>query len=130
VGLADAAGEDWILPAVSCTCRQHTLAACGAAGFTPNIVHHALEWNAIAHLIAHGLGIGLAPRLAYLPPHLPITRVPLAGSAPSRKLLTCTRAGGRDHPAIAATIAELAAVAREREGESVRDRTKPTGGSA
>jgi DNA-binding transcriptional LysR family regulator len=111
VPLAEAAGEDWILPAVACTCRQHTLAACGAAGFTPNVVHNALEWNAIAHLIAHGLGVGLVPRLAYLPPHLPITRVALAGGAPSRKLLTCTRAGARAHPAIAATLAELATVA-------------------
>jgi DNA-binding transcriptional LysR family regulator len=111
VRLAETAGEEWILPAVACTCRQHTLAACGAAGFTPNVVHNALEWNAIAHLIAHGLGVGLVPRLAYLPPHLPITRVPLAGAAPSRKLLTCTRAGARDHPAIGATLAELANVA-------------------
>jgi DNA-binding transcriptional LysR family regulator len=118
VCLADAAGEDWILPSVPCTCRHHTLAACGAAGFTPNVVHHALEWNAIAHLIAHELGVGLVPRLAYLPPHLPITRLPLTGGpAPSRKLLTCTRAGGREHPAIAATLAELATVAREHEGE-------------
>jgi molybdate transport repressor ModE-like protein len=112
VRLAEAAGEDWILPAVACTCRQHTLAACGAAGFTPNVVHNALEWNAIAHLIAHGLGVGLAPRLAYLPSHLPIKRLTLTGGpAPSRKLLTCTRAGGREHPAIAATLAELATVA-------------------
>jgi DNA-binding transcriptional LysR family regulator len=110
-GLVEVAGEDWILPAVACTCRQHTLSACGAAGFTPNVAHNALEWNAIAHLVAHGLGVALVPRLAYLPPHLPITRVELAGGAPSRKLLTCTRAGARDHPAIAATLAELATVA-------------------
>jgi molybdate transport repressor ModE-like protein len=112
VGLAEAATEDWVVPSVSCTCRQHTLAACGAAGFTPNIRHNALEWNAIAHLIAYRLGVGLVPRLAYLPPHLPITRVPLADPpGPSRKLVTCTRAGGREHPAIAAAIAELATVA-------------------
>jgi DNA-binding transcriptional LysR family regulator len=109
--LAEVAGEDWILPAVACTCRQHTLAACGAAGFTPNVAHNALEWNAIAHLVAHGLGVALVPRLAYLPPHLPITRVELAGGAPSRKLLTCTRAGARDHPAITAALTELATVA-------------------
>ena len=109
--LTEVAGEEWILPAVACTCRQHTLAACGAAGFTPNVAHNALEWNAIAHLVAHGLGVALVPRLAYLPPHLPITRVELAGGAPSRKLLTCTRAGARDHPAIAAALAELATVA-------------------
>lgn len=111
VWLAEAAGEDWILPAVECTCRQHTLSACGAAGFTPNVAHNALEWNTIANLIANGLGVGLAPRLAYLPPHLPITRIPLAGGAPSRKLLTCTRAGGREHPAVAAALTELTAVA-------------------
>jgi molybdate transport repressor ModE-like protein len=109
--LAEVASEDWILPAVACTCRQHTLAACGAAGFTPNVAHNALEWNAIAHLVAHGLGVALVPRLAYLPPHLPITRVELAGGAPNRTLLTCTRAGARDHPAIAATLAQLATVA-------------------
>lgn len=111
VQLGEVAGEDWILPAVACTCRQHTLSACGAAGFTPNVVHNALEWNAIAHLIAHRLGVALVPRLAYLPPHLPLARLPLDGGAPSRKLLTCTRAGARDHPAIAATLTELATVA-------------------
>ncbi len=112
VRLAEAAGEEWVLPAVACTCRQHTLSACGAAGFTPNVVHNALEWNAIAHLIANRLGVALVPRLAYLPPHLPITRLPLTGApAPSRKLLTCTRAGGRDHPAVAAVLAELVTVA-------------------
>jgi DNA-binding transcriptional LysR family regulator len=111
VVLAEAAGEDWIIQPIVCSCRQHTFSACGAAGFTPNIAHNALAWDAIASLIANGLGVALVPRLAFLPPHLPITRVPLAGRAPSRKLLTCTRAGARDHPAIAVAIAELATVA-------------------
>lgn len=111
VVLADAAGEDWIIQPVACSCRQHTFSACGAAGFTPNVAHNALEWSAIASLIANGLGVALVPRLAFLPPQLPITRVPLAGDTRSRKLLTCTRAGAHDHPAIAATLAELAMVA-------------------
>jgi DNA-binding transcriptional LysR family regulator len=115
ITLAETAGEDWILQEEACTCREHTLSACGAAGFTPNVVHNALEWNAIANLVAHGLGIALVPRLAYLPSHLPVVRVPLAGRpAPSRKLLTCTRAGGRNHPAIAAALEELTRVAEER----------------
>jgi hypothetical protein len=46
------------------------------------------------------------PRLAHLPPHLPIIRVPCAGN-PSRKLLTCTRGGGRQHPAVATALGEL-----------------------
>lgn len=111
VALKEVADDDWILPTAGSTCRQHTLAACGSAGFTPTVAHNALEWNAIAHLIAHGLGVALVPRLAYLPPHLPITRLLVTEpAAPSRKLLTCTRAGGRDHPAVAAALAELATV--------------------
>ena len=108
VTLAETADEDWILQELSCTCREHTLSACGTAGFTPNVVHNALDWNAVASLVAHNLGVALVPRLAYLPAHLPVVRVPLTGRpTPSRKLLTCTRAGGRDHPAIAAALTEL-----------------------
>lgn len=106
--LAEAAGEDWILQEESCTCREHTLSACGAAGFTPNVVHNALEWNAIANLVAHGLGVALIPRLAHVPTHLPLVRIPLTGRPmPSRKLLACTRAGGRTNPAIAAALAQI-----------------------
>jgi DNA-binding transcriptional LysR family regulator len=115
VTLAETAAEDWILQELSCTCREHTLSACGAAGFTPNVVHNALDWNAFANLIAHGLGVALVPRLAYLPPHLPVVRVPLTGRpTPSRKLLTCTRAGGGQHPAIAATLTELTTLVNSR----------------
>lgn len=108
IALAEAAHEDWIIPSQSYTCRTLPLSACTAAGFTPNIVHHALEWHAIAGLIAHGLGVALIPRMAHLAPHLPVTRVRLRGDpTPGRKLLTCTRSGGREHPAIAAALAEL-----------------------
>jgi DNA-binding transcriptional LysR family regulator len=109
VSLIEAEREDWVLQSVSCTCRQHTLAACGAVGFTPNVVHNALEWNVVAHLVANGLGVALVPRLADLQPHLPLVRLPLIDPVgPTRKLLTCTRAGGHEHPAVAAVLAELA----------------------
>lgn len=104
--LAQAADEPWILPPTDSTCRVHTLSACSAAGFTPNVVHHAVESNAVAHLVAQRLGVALVPRLAPLPPHLPIRRVACDGN-PTRKLLTCTRAGGHAHPAVAAAVAEL-----------------------
>ncbi|MEV0220561.1 LysR family transcriptional regulator [Streptomyces sp. NPDC050704] len=106
VDLADAARDDWIAPVPESPCRPHVLSACGAAGFTPDVVHHALDWNVTAHLVANGLGVALIPRLAHLTPHLPITRVRCAGN-PHRKLLTCTRAGGHERPAIAAALREL-----------------------
>lgn len=110
VDLADFAKEDWIISSVACTCREHTLSACGAAGFTPHVAHDALEWNAIGHLVAHGLGVALVPRLAHLAPHLPVRRLRLA-DPPSRKLLTCTRGGGFANPAIAAAHDALVDVA-------------------
>ncbi|MFG2022137.1 LysR family transcriptional regulator [Streptomyces sp. NPDC048825] len=106
VDLTEAAHEAWIAPVPDSPCRPHVLSACGAAGFTPDIVHHALDWNVTAHLVAHGLGVALIPRLAHLTPHLPITRVRCSGD-PHRKLLTCTRASGHDRPAVAAALREL-----------------------
>ncbi len=110
VALADFADEDWIISSVACTCREHVLAACGAAGFRPRVSHDALEWNTVGHLVAHGLGVALVPRLAYLAPHLRVTRLRLT-SAPSRKLLTCARGGGFANPAIAAVHDALVTVA-------------------
>lgn len=106
VDLAEAAREDWIAPVPDSPCRPHVMSACGAAGFTPNVIHHALDWNVTAHLVAHRLGVALIPRLARLTPHLPVSRVRCAGD-PHRKLLTCTRRGCRERPAVAAALAEL-----------------------
>ncbi|MED7828363.1 LysR family transcriptional regulator [Streptomyces chiangmaiensis] len=106
VDLADAALEPWIAPVPYSPCRPHVLSACAAAGFTPDIVHHVLDWDVTAHLVAHGLGVALIPRLARLPSHLPLTRVRCAGD-PHRKFLTCVRAGGTARPAVAAALAQV-----------------------
>ncbi|MEU5041772.1 LysR family transcriptional regulator [Streptomyces griseorubiginosus] len=106
VDLADAAHEDWIAPFADSPCLTHVMSACGAAGFTPCVVHHARDWNVTAHLVAHRLGVALIPRLAHLTPNLPITRVRCAGD-PHRRLLTCTRHGGHERPAIAAALGVL-----------------------
>lgn len=106
IDLAEAARDEWIAPVPESPCRPHVLSACGAAGFTPDIVHHALDWNVTAHLVAHGLGVALIPRLAHLAPHLPISRVPCVGN-PHRKLLSCTRSASRRRPAVAAALREL-----------------------
>ena len=105
--LADLAKDSWIAPIPESTCAAHVFSACSAAGFTPDVVHRAVEWNAIAHLAAYELGVALIPRLAHLAPHLPVVRVPLGDQAPCRKLLTATRGGGRHHPAATAAIEEL-----------------------
>ncbi|MEU3017772.1 LysR family transcriptional regulator [Nocardiopsis sp. NPDC007018] len=108
VPLVETARESWILPRPDTTCHAHVMTACGAVGFTPQGRHQAVEWSSVAALVAHGLGVALVPRSADLSPQLPVTRVPLEGSpAPARSLLTFTRAGARERPAIAAAVAEL-----------------------
>ncbi|MFF4507941.1 LysR family transcriptional regulator [Streptomyces sp. NPDC001401] len=106
VELGDAARESWIAPVPESACRTHVMSACGKAGFSPDVIHHAVDWNVTAHLVANRLGVALIPRLAHLTPHLPIVRVRCTGN-PHRKLLTCTRSGGRERPAIAAALGEL-----------------------
>lgn len=108
VTLADLATEPWILGMPGSSSRQHVLAACNSAGFTPNIAHQAREWTVVVTLVAHNLGIALLPRLAQLPPGLRVTRTPLTGtSTPSRRFLTATRRGNREHPAIASAMTVL-----------------------
>ncbi|MFE0824581.1 LysR family transcriptional regulator [Streptomyces sp. NPDC058847] len=108
--LADVAHEPWIAPVADSPCRTHVMSACGAAGFTPDVVHLARDWNVTGHLVANGLGVALVPRLARLAPRLPIVRVPCAGR-PHRKLLTCTRSGGHRRPAVAVALEELRSLA-------------------
>ncbi|MFF1295819.1 MULTISPECIES: LysR family transcriptional regulator [unclassified Streptomyces] len=106
VDLSEAAHEDWIAPMPDSPCRPHIISACAEAGFSPSVVHHAVDWNVMAHLVAHRLGVALIPRLAQLAPHLPVTRVPCTGN-PHRKLLTCTRRAGRERPAVEAALTQL-----------------------
>lgn len=112
IGLEEASGEQWIVSTAVGTCREQTFAACIAAGFTPDVTHNALEWHAIANMVAGGLGVALVPRLAHLAPHLAIRRIQLAGDPrPARKLLTCTRAGARGDATVLAALDELSGIA-------------------
>lgn len=108
ITLGDAAREPWIVGMPGSSSRQHALAACSAAGFSPDIAHEAREWNVVATLVGYGLGIALVPRLAQLPTHLAIKRLELVGQPiPSRQFLTCIRRGSHEHPAIAEALSHL-----------------------
>lgn len=116
VTLADTARERWILGLPGSTSRQHVLAACSNAGFSPTITHEASEWSVVATLVAHHLGIALVPRLADLPPHLTLTRIEIVGPhTPYRHFLSCTRRGSREHPTIAAAVTAIDEVVAARQ---------------
>jgi DNA-binding transcriptional LysR family regulator len=113
VTLADAAEEHWIVGRPTSTYHQLVLTACAGAGFNPHIAHYADEWTTGIALVAHGLGVIMAPRLATSAQDSPAVRIRLHGEpAPSRRVVALTRSGSRAHPVIDEalhTIGEIAA---------------------
>ncbi|WP_419998637.1 LysR family transcriptional regulator [Streptomyces boninensis] len=108
VDLASAAGERWIIGVPGSSSRQHVLAACSAAGFSPNVTHESCDWSAVTTLVAYGLGVALVPRLAQLPPQRDMDRIPVSGTpVPTRRFLTVTRRGADAGPAIAEALRAL-----------------------
>ncbi|MFB4317034.1 LysR family transcriptional regulator [Actinomadura sp. 21ATH] len=102
VRLAEAAGEDWVIPERG-TCDHHErlLTYCAAAGFNPRVAHYATEWPTISALVGHGLGISMIPRMAELAAGRAVVRVPLAGEPmPVRRVLACVRRGSGAHPLV------------------------------
>ncbi|TWF80184.1 DNA-binding transcriptional LysR family regulator [Pseudonocardia hierapolitana] len=109
VDLSAASDEPWI-GADRGDDSAIVLAACSAAGFAPRIAHGAKEWNGVVALVSHGFGVCLMPRLAPVPAHHRVVRIPLRHPAPSRAVLTCVRRGSGAQPAVARGLAALAAV--------------------
>jgi DNA-binding transcriptional LysR family regulator len=105
VTLADAAGESWIISRPESAYHQLTVAACVAAGFAPNLVHQADEWETGAAMVSQELGVTLVPRLGRLSPEWAVTRIRLTGeSVPARRIVAATRKGASHHPLIAETL--------------------------
>lgn len=102
VRLEDASAEDWIVAAPgTCDHATRVRVLCAAAGFSPRIVHAAINWSAIWSLVGNGLGVSLVPRLAEGPAGQAVVRVPVAGeNVPIRRILTCVRRGSRQNPLI------------------------------
>jgi DNA-binding transcriptional LysR family regulator len=75
--LADHASRPWI---AGCPrCREHLLAACERAGFTPRIEFETDDYVAVQALVAAGLGVSTLPGLALVAnkhPELRIVRLP------------------------------------------------------
>ncbi|MFE7540833.1 LysR family transcriptional regulator [Streptomyces platensis] len=120
VTLAEAAGESWIRAGDPADQHQLLLTACATAGFTPRVRHDAVDWYAVAALVAHGFGICLMPRLAPVPERCPVVRVPLRGEPlPVRRFLAAVRRGSERRLPVARGLAALRAAAGEREAKGV-----------
>jgi molybdate transport repressor ModE-like protein len=112
LSLAELAGETFVAAAPHSSCAEVTMAACAAAGFTPDIRHYSSDWNAVASLVAVGCGVALVPRLAQPLVVSGFSLRPLAGMGAARNIFAAVRAGAQDDPVLAATLHVLCEVAR------------------
>lgn len=107
------AGEPWVGSDLGDPCSQILQAVCAAAGFSPNVVHRAAEWGAVAALVGAGCGVALVPRLAQpLPDGVAVC--PVVGTPASRQIFAAVRAGAQHDPVVTAVLEALLAVASER----------------
>ncbi|MFD3334037.1 LysR family transcriptional regulator [Streptomyces sp. NPDC058700] len=109
--LADLADETWIF-ATTGLCHDIGVAACAAAGFTPQASHAIGDWDATLAAVRLGLGVALVPRLAKPVPRPEVTIRAFSELAPSRTVFAAVREGSQTSPEIAAVLDALRAAAR------------------
>ncbi|MFJ9695594.1 LysR family transcriptional regulator [Kitasatospora sp. NPDC101183] len=119
LGLPDLAEEAWIFATVG-MCREIPLAACAAAGFTPQATHTIGDWEATFAAVRAGLGISLVPRLARPVGRDGVVVRPFAAEAPSRRVFAAVRPGERGVPQIAAVLDALRETAVGEEARTAR----------
>ncbi len=114
VSLSELACDVWVGAAASDACGHIMTGICAVAGFSPDVQYHCREWDAVAALVAAGVGVALIPRSAQpLRPHN-LAVLPVTGTPPSRLLYAPTRAGTEQDPAPHALPEALEAVAAAR----------------
>ena len=114
IDLTELAGDVWVGAAASDACGHIVTGICAAAGFSPDVQYHCREWDAVAALVAAGVGVALIPRSAQpLRPH-DLAVLPVVGAPASRLLFALTRAGTDLDPATRATLEALSTVAAAR----------------
>lgn len=94
----------WIVGSPDTLCHTMALGLCQAAGFTPNIRHHADDFATVLALVAAGQGVALVPRLGAVDLPEGVDLTPLTAR---RRTGIAVRSGRREDPAVAAFVAAL-----------------------
>jgi molybdate transport repressor ModE-like protein len=112
VRMAELAEESWVIRG-----NQHPVAevlsrTAHAAGFEPAVSFEANDYQEAQAMVAVGLGVALAPRLALANLRSDVTVLSLGDDAPRRRVLLASLAGRSATPAEAAMAEILAEVGR------------------
>jgi DNA-binding transcriptional LysR family regulator len=115
VPVEDLSDQCWIMAPAVAPCRELTLVACMAAGFSPDIRHNVDNWNSVLALVAANCGVAFVPRLAMPQGGFPgVTLLKPSGiQGPSRHWFAVTRSGSENNPGILAVMKGLQDLALE-----------------
>jgi DNA-binding transcriptional LysR family regulator len=114
IDLTELAGDVWVGAAASDACSHIVTGICAAAGFSPDVQYYCREWDAVAALVAAGVGVALIPRSAQPLRPRDLAVLPVVGAPASRLLFALTRAGTDLDPATRTALEALSAVAATR----------------
>jgi DNA-binding transcriptional LysR family regulator len=114
IDLTELAGDIWVGAAASDACGHIVTGICAAAGFSPDVQYYCREWDAVAALVAAGVGVALIPRSAQPLRPRGLAVLPVEGAPASRLLFALVRAGTELDPGTRAALDALAAVAAAR----------------
>lgn len=112
--LARLSEERWVSSEATDPCSMITTAVCAVAGFSPDVRHHAQEWDAAAALVAAGCGVALIPRLAQPLRQPGLVRCEVAGAPAARLLFALTRASAESAPPVMAVLDAITEIAAAR----------------
>ena len=114
IGVGDVLDEAWASVAPGSICHQWLQKMYADVGRAPRIAHVALEFATHVALVEQGEAIALVPRLGRGPLPAGVVAVPIVDPVSERTVSLVWRRTMTDSPALAATVAALAA-------EGVRD---------
>ncbi|GAA4616718.1 LysR substrate-binding domain-containing protein [Saccharopolyspora hordei] len=121
IELADLAEHQWIIRADNHPVAEVLRRSCRLAGFEPRISYESHDYQEAQAMVAAGLGIAIAPRLALTNRRHDVRLVSFATDvpAPTRRILLARPAGRTPTPAAAAMVEVLHAVSQKFTGTSL-----------
>lgn len=113
IDLADLAAERWIGSEWPGPCLDVVLGACGAAGFTPDIVVQSEDYATAQGFVAAGLGVGLMPRIGLGSRHPGVVVRKVRRPEPVRAIHAAVRESSLTQPALRALLDALKRAAQQ-----------------
>lgn len=106
VDLVEFAGESWVIRGHNPPYDEAFTTMCRLAGFEPQIGFVTEDYLSAQGLVAAGIGVSAAPRLALVAQRPDVVAVPIAGAAPHRRI-AAVRMRTASHPEAAEQMLEV-----------------------